>query len=158
MRSPAFTALYCNGGSVSKGSACSTGDQGSIPGLGRYPWRRKWQPTPVLLPAKSHGQRSLVGYSPWVTTVRYDLVTKPPPETENAREKVTWPSNIDYEEKKTTQRGNTIHAYSRESCQSSGQEVRGGRTELEKGARKCQELFWPRVLGSISWGAEREMS
>ena len=28
-------------------------------------WRRKWQPTPVLLPAKSHGQRSLVGYIPW---------------------------------------------------------------------------------------------
>ena len=29
------------------------------------PWRRKWQPTPVLLPGKSPGQRSLVGYSPW---------------------------------------------------------------------------------------------
>ena len=28
-------------------------------------WRRKWQPTPVLLPGKSHGQRSLVDYSPW---------------------------------------------------------------------------------------------
>ena len=28
-------------------------------------WRRKWQRTPVLLPGKSHGQRSLVGYSPW---------------------------------------------------------------------------------------------
>ena len=27
--------------------------------------RRQWQPTPVLLPGKSHGQRSLVGYSPW---------------------------------------------------------------------------------------------
>ena len=27
-------------------------------------WRRKWQPTPVLLPGESHGQRSLVGYSP----------------------------------------------------------------------------------------------
>ena len=31
---------------------------------GRH-WGRKWQPTPVLLPGKSHGQRSLVGYSPW---------------------------------------------------------------------------------------------
>ena len=29
------------------------------------PWRRKWQPTPIFLPGKSHGQRSLVGYSPW---------------------------------------------------------------------------------------------
>ena len=34
--------------------------------LGREdPWRRKWQPTPVLLPGESHGRRSLVGYSPW---------------------------------------------------------------------------------------------
>ena len=29
------------------------------------PWRRKWQPTLVFLPGKSHGQRSLVGCSPW---------------------------------------------------------------------------------------------
>ena len=28
-------------------------------------WRRKWQPIPVFLPGESHGQRSLVGYSPW---------------------------------------------------------------------------------------------
>ena len=28
-------------------------------------WRRQWQPTPALLPGKSHGRRSLVGYSPW---------------------------------------------------------------------------------------------
>jgi len=33
--------------------------------VGKIPWRRKWQPTPVFLPGKSHGQRSLVGYSPW---------------------------------------------------------------------------------------------
>ena len=31
----------------------------------KFPWRRKWQPTPVFLPGKSYGQRSLVGYSPW---------------------------------------------------------------------------------------------
>ena len=43
------------------------------------PWRRKWQPTPVSLPGESHGQRSLVGYSPWVTRVRHNLATKPPP-------------------------------------------------------------------------------
>ena len=29
------------------------------------PWRRTWQPTPVFLPGESHGQRILVGYSPW---------------------------------------------------------------------------------------------
>ena len=33
--------------------------------VGKIPWRRKWQFTPVLLPGKSHGQRSLVDYSPW---------------------------------------------------------------------------------------------
>ena len=38
--------------------------RGSSPGVGKTPWRRKWQPTPVFLPGKSHGQRSLVGYSP----------------------------------------------------------------------------------------------
>jgi len=37
-------------------------DIGSIPGLGKIPWRRKWQPTPVSLPGESHGQRSLAGY------------------------------------------------------------------------------------------------
>ena len=32
--------------------------------VGKIPWRRKWQPTPVFLPGESHRQRSLVGYSP----------------------------------------------------------------------------------------------
>ena len=40
-------------------------DEGLIPGSGRSPGRRKWQPIPVFLPGESHGQRSLVGYSPW---------------------------------------------------------------------------------------------
>ena len=35
------------------------------PWVGKIPWRRKWQPTPVFLPGKSHGQQSLAGYSPW---------------------------------------------------------------------------------------------
>ena len=33
--------------------------------VGKIPWRKKWQPTPVLLPGKFHGRRSLVGYRPW---------------------------------------------------------------------------------------------
>ena len=37
---------------------------GSIP-VRKEHWRRKWQPTPVFLPAESHGQRSLVGYGSW---------------------------------------------------------------------------------------------
>ena len=44
---------------------CDIGDPGSIPGVRKIPWRRKWQPTLVSLPGKSHGQRSLVGCSPW---------------------------------------------------------------------------------------------
>ena len=41
------------------------GRSGFDPWVGKIPWRRKWQPTPVLLPRKFHGWRSLVGYSPW---------------------------------------------------------------------------------------------
>ena len=35
------------------------------PWVGKIPWRRAWQPTPVFLPGKLHGQRSLAGYSSW---------------------------------------------------------------------------------------------
>ena len=38
-------------------------DSGSIPGLGRSPGGRAWQPTPVFLPGEFHGQRSLAGCS-----------------------------------------------------------------------------------------------
>ena len=40
-----------------------TGDGGFIPGS--IPWRKKLQHTPILLPGKSHGQRSMADYSPW---------------------------------------------------------------------------------------------
>ncbi len=43
------------------------------PWVGKIPWRRKWQPTPVLLPGESHGWRSLVGYSPRVAKSRTRL-------------------------------------------------------------------------------------
>ena len=43
------------------------------PWIGKIPWSRKWHPTPVFLPGKSHGQRDLVGYSPWgLKRVRHD--------------------------------------------------------------------------------------
>ena len=53
------------GGSDGRESACNVGDPGLIPGSGRPAWRREWILTPVFLPGKSHGQRSLVGSSPW---------------------------------------------------------------------------------------------
>ena len=40
-------------------------ETGFNPWVGKMPWRRKWQSIPVFLPGKSHGQRSLEGYSPW---------------------------------------------------------------------------------------------
>ena len=48
-----------------KESACQCRRHGFDPWVGKIPWRRKWQPTPAFLPGKSHGQRSLVSYSPW---------------------------------------------------------------------------------------------
>ena len=60
-------------GSVAKkapANAADAGDMSSIPGSGRFPWRRKWQPTTVFLTEKSHGQRSLAGYSPWMASRR----------------------------------------------------------------------------------------
>ena len=40
-------------------------ESGFAPWLGKVPWRREWQPTPVFLPGEFHGQRSQAGYSPW---------------------------------------------------------------------------------------------
>ena len=48
--------------------------RGFYPRSGRFPWSRKWQPTPVFLPEKSYGQRSRVGYSPWGCKGRHDRV------------------------------------------------------------------------------------
>ena len=46
---------------------------GFNPWVRKIPWRREWQPTPLVLPGEFHGQRSLVGYSPWGcwTQLRY---------------------------------------------------------------------------------------
>ena len=38
------------------------------PWVGKIPWKREWQPTPVFLPGQSHGHRSLAGYRPWGCT------------------------------------------------------------------------------------------
>ena len=81
VRPPYQTAYYFSPSlvaqAVKKKSACNAENLGLIPRLGRslgegngthssiLAWRRKWQPTPVFLPGEFHGQRSLVGYSPW---------------------------------------------------------------------------------------------
>ena len=56
-------------GANGKGSACNARDagrRGFDPWVRKIPWKRAWQPTPVFLPKKFHGQRSLEGYSPWI--------------------------------------------------------------------------------------------
>ena len=53
---------------MGKESTCNAenkGDADLIPGSIIFPCRRKWQPTPVILPGEFHGQRSLEGYSTW---------------------------------------------------------------------------------------------
>ena len=57
-------SIGLSGGSDSKVSCLQCGRPGFNPWVGKILWRRKWQPTPVLLPGKSHGQRSVVGCSP----------------------------------------------------------------------------------------------
>ena len=53
------------GSSDGKASACNVGDPGLIPGSERSPGEGNGNPLQYLLPEKFHGQRSLVGYSPW---------------------------------------------------------------------------------------------
>ena len=67
----------------------------SDPWVGKIPWRRAWQPTPVLLPGESHGQKSLVGYSPWGrkesdTTERLGTNAHGAGEGEELRETANW--------------------------------------------------------------------
>ena len=60
-------AAKCKDVSSAKEPACQCRrckSTGLIPGSGRFPWRKAWQPTPGFLPGKSHGQRSLEGQSP----------------------------------------------------------------------------------------------
>ena len=64
--------IQCNsrlgfpGGSVVKNTPANASSRHKFdPWVWKISWGRKWQPTPTFLPGKSHGQRSLAGYSPW---------------------------------------------------------------------------------------------
>ena len=61
-----FCIQLLTSGSDCKDSACSR--PGFDPWVGKIPWRREWQPTPVLLSGESYGQRSLAGYSVYGVT------------------------------------------------------------------------------------------
>jgi len=63
-----FTMDFPGGASKKKNFACQRGRhkrQRFNPWVGKIPWRRAWHPTPVFLSGATHGQRSLMGYSPW---------------------------------------------------------------------------------------------
>ena len=65
------------GGSVVKNLPAKGRRRGFDPWVGKIPWRKKWQPTPVLLPGKSHEQKSLADCRPRaLKRVRHHLVTK----------------------------------------------------------------------------------
>ena len=83
VRTPTHTHTHTHtefiGASVVKNwqCACQSRSHGFDPWVGKIPWRRKRQPTPVLLHEKSRGPGNLVGYSPWGhKSVRNDLATK----------------------------------------------------------------------------------
>ena len=58
---------------VVKNPPANAGDRCRFdPWVGKIPWRRAWQHTPVFLPGESHGQRSLEGSSPWFIRVGHD--------------------------------------------------------------------------------------
>ena len=61
------------GGTSGKVSACQCKRRRRH---GFDPWRRKWQANPLFLPGKSHGQRSLAGYSPWGCRVGHNWETE----------------------------------------------------------------------------------
>ena len=66
--SPMYISHGFSGGTSGKESTCQYRRRKICkfdPWVGKIPWRRKRQPTPVFLPGKFHGQRSLTGYSPW---------------------------------------------------------------------------------------------
>ena len=76
-KNPVFMALaaprWCSG----KESICQCRRCSFSPWVGKISWRREWQPIPVFLHGKAHGQRSLAGYSPWGRKrVRHNWATK----------------------------------------------------------------------------------
>ena len=86
LRSLFFFSIYSQVTLVLKNLLANAGDASDaslIPGFGKISWGRIWQPSPVFLPGKFHGWRSLVGYRPWgckrithhwVHTVRFDYI------------------------------------------------------------------------------------
>ena len=83
---PILCVAYPSWWLCGKECACQRSRCGFDPWVRKIPLRRKWQPTLVFLPRKSHGQRSLVGCSPWGckesdTTEQLNIHAQPIPST-----------------------------------------------------------------------------
>ena len=98
-----------------KASACQSRTCQFDPWVRKFPWHRKWQPIPVFLPGKYHGQRSPEGYSSWACKrFRHNWATK-----QQQRHKLAW----DFE-KRVKQCTNFSAA-----CGHSQEQIPGVRTE-----------------------------
>ena len=63
---PCLCQVSCSAGGKEPACQCRRLKRRRLdPWIRKIPWRRIWQPTPILLPGESHGQRSLAVYSPW---------------------------------------------------------------------------------------------
>ena len=68
-----YKGFPCN--SAGKESACNVGDLGSVPWVGKIPWRRERLPTPVFWPGEFHGLYSPWGHMDYKSDQKYFIVT-----------------------------------------------------------------------------------
>ena len=102
-------------------------------------WRRQWQPTPVLLPGKSHGQRSLVGCSPWGLEARRPGLSAPTEPVRPARLPLPLPR-----QPLLGPKGLSGHRFPSSSEHSGGT----GQPRLLSRAHARCSILWPRELGA----------
>ena len=72
------------GASAGEESSCNAGDLGSMPGLGRFPWKRERLPTPVFWPGEFHGLYSPWGHKELGTIEGLSLLAQTPGQTTNS--------------------------------------------------------------------------
>ena len=90
--------------------------RGFNPWVGRIPWKREWQPTPVILPGEFHGQRSLAGYSPWghKESGTTEQLTHVPLEARASESEVTQPCPTLSDPMDWSLPGSSVHGISRQ--------------------------------------------
>ena len=118
------------------------------------PWRRKWQPTPVFLPGRFHGQKSLMGYSPWgCKRVRHDLAINNndwweypcrPAETSSTTKETKEESQWDGQEVGTW--------YSQDPC--TQLKLSSDRWEFSPRSEGSEPHIWLCSLGALHWEDE----